>query len=199
EAWAIEVAAALEQGSEHAIAAGLRRRFGAAQALTARAVVAVTGQGVEGDVDGRRTRIGRADYVAELVGLDVPESFRMLAQGGGTVVVLGSAGGWLAAFRLGDALRADAPGLVDFLRKRGCQLGILSGDGAAAVEAVARQLEIQDYRAGLSPQDKHQALSELQQGGRLVAMVGDGVNDAPVLAQAQLSIAMGGGTDLARN
>ena len=197
--WSLAVAAALEQGSEHAIAAGLLQRHGGGALPTARAVVVVTGNGVEGEVEGRRVRIGREDYVAELVGVGVPESFQNLALGGGTVVMLGETGKWLAAFRLADALREDAAGLAEFLRRRGCQLGILSGDGRAAVAAVAAQLGIQDYRSGLSPQDKHQALTELQQDGRLVAMVGDGVNDAPVLAQAQLSIAMGGGTDLARN
>jgi P-type Cu2+ transporter len=199
EAWVLRMAAALEQGSEHAIATGLRGRVRVTEIPTAQAVVAVTGQGVEGMVDGRWMRIGRADYVAELVGTDLPETFQALTLGGGTVVVLGESGHWLAAFRLADALREDAPTLIAFLRHRGCQVGILSGDGEPAVASVARLLGVDDFQAGLSPQGKHHALSKLQRSGHLVAMIGDGVNDAPVLAQAQLSIAMGGGTDLARN
>jgi Cu2+-exporting ATPase len=199
ETWARQVAAALEQGSEHAIASGLRGQPETGSVVVARAVAATTGQGVEGEVEGRTLRIGRGSFVAELVGAELPKEFEALEQGGGTVVVLGEAGAWLAAFRLADMLREDAPGLVSFLQGRGCDVGILSGDGEAAVAAVARQLAVGDYRAALSPQGKHEVLVELQRDGRLVAMVGDGVNDAPVLAQAQVSIAMGGGTDLARN
>jgi Cu2+-exporting ATPase len=84
------------------------------------------------------------------------------------------------------------------LRGAGRQISILSGDTSAAVAEVAAQLGVADARGGLSPEAKHARIMELQQGGAIVAMVGDGVNDAPVLAQAQVSIAMGGGTDLAR-
>lgn len=196
---ALGVAAALEQGSEHAIAAGLMARVRGRALPQVGGLVATTGRGVEGWVDGRRTRIGRADFVAELVGKDLPAPFQALENGGGTVVVLGVEGAWLAAFRLADGLRAESAGLVAFLRRRGCQVSILSGDGPGAVAEVATQLAVTDYRAALSPQGKHEALTGLQAGGAIVAMVGDGVNDAPVLAQAQVSIAMGGGTDLARN
>lgn len=198
-AWALAAAAALEQGSEHAIAAGLRGALGAGLILSAEGVVVTTGQGVDGVVEGRHVRIGRPEFVAERVGSRAPQAFLSLGETGGTVVVMGEPGAWLAGFRLADTVRADAAHLVGFLRNRGCQIGILSGDGVQAVAEVAKQLAVADFRGGLSPQGKHQALVELQRGGALVAMVGDGVNDAPVLAQAQVSIAMGGGTDLARN
>lgn len=199
EEWAVAVAAALEQGSEHAIAAGLKGRAEGRVLPAVEGMVASTGRGVEGLVAGRRTRIGRIDFVAEMAGSALPESLQALERGGGTVVVLGAEGAWLAAFRLSDALRPDAPGLMGFLRQRAARLSILSGDGAAAVAEVAGRLGITDYQAALSPQGKHDALTALQAGGGIVAMLGDGVNDAPVLAQAQVSIAMGGGTDLARN
>lgn len=84
------------------------------------------------------------------------------------------------------------------LRAAGIRLAIFSGDSPAAARHIGEQLQISDVRGGMSPEDKHQALKALQDAGAVVAMTGDGVNDAPVLAQAQVSVAMGGGADLAR-
>ena len=102
-------------------------------------------------------------------------------------------------FRLGDEVRAEAGELARRLRDFGCGITILSGDSAEAVAQVAKALAIEDAHGGMTPQDKHDFIVRLQQRGAVVAMVGDGVNDAPVLAQAQVSVAMGGGTELARN
>ena len=109
-------------------------------------------------------------------------------------------GGWLGLFRLGDSLRADAPMITRRLAAEGAALGLLSGDAQPVVATVAARLGIHDARGGLDPQGKQQAIVDMQRDDRaVVAMIGDGVNDAPVLAQAHVSVAMGGGTDLARN
>lgn len=190
-AWAV----ALEQGSEHAIGVGLRAALSAAAVLPGVSEVrATTGQGVEGRVEGRLCRIGRVDFVAALHGQAAP----LDAVATGTVVALGDEAGWLAFFVLEDELREEAVALIDLLRRDGVALTILSGDSPGAVAAVAEKLGIKDARGQLSPQEKHDFIRQLQEKGAIVAMVGDGVNDAPVLAQAQVSVAMGGGTDLAR-
>ncbi|GAB1458876.1 hypothetical protein MASR2M50_06500 [Thauera sp.] len=106
----------------------------------------------------------------------------------------------LGLFRLADSLREDAPAIARRLAGEGVELSLLSGDAQAVVDAVAIRLGIGDARGGLDPQGKQQAIVEMQRDRKaVVAMVGDGVNDAPVLAQAHVSVAMGGGTDLARN
>ncbi|MGL1834780.1 heavy metal translocating P-type ATPase [Rhodocyclaceae bacterium SMB388] len=193
-------AAALEQASEHAVAAGVRQ---AAEGLALPEVVglrSVTGRGVEGDIDGVTLRIGRPDFVAELAGTPVPEAIGSLERDGGSVVAMGSDAGWSALFRLADVPREDASVLLGRLRHEGVPTAIISGDSAAAVSAVAARLGVDEAHAGMLPQDKQAWVAAKQQApGAVVAMVGDGVNDAPVLAQAQVSVAMGGGTDLARN
>lgn len=196
EQGARDLAAALEQGSEHAIAAALLRGVDGRNLPMLTKLQAVTGQGVEGLHDGLRVRLGRPDFVAELTG----EAPRLPDAGGGTVVGLGSEAGWKAFFVLADALREDAAVLTGRLASEGVPMAIISGDAPEAVDAVAQRLGIVETHAGMTPEGKQERVAELQQqAGAVVAMIGDGVNDAPVLAQAQVSIAMGGGTELARN
>lgn len=194
------LAAALEQGSEHAVGIGLRQAFGTGGTLPeAQGLQAYTGQGVEGVIEGRRLRIGRIEFAGALHGKPLPPDAAALAAAGDTCVALADADGWVALFRLGDELRPQARELVAGLRQLGCKVTLLSGDSPAAVARVAQGLQIDDAHGGMAPQDKHGFIARLQREGALVAMTGDGVNDAPVLAQAQVSIAMGGGTELARN
>ncbi len=200
EAGVRALAGALEQVSEHAVAAGVRLAAEGLVLPPAEGLRAVTGQGVEGQVGGATLRIGRPSFVGELAGLPVPAEVAALEEGGATVVALGSAGRWIALFRLADVVREEAQGLFARLAHERIPTAILSGDAPAAVQAVAQRVGAGSAQAGMTPQGK-QAWVEVQQreAGALVAMVGDGVNDAPVLAQAHVSIAMGGGTDLARN
>ncbi len=200
ESRARALAAALEQASEHAIAAAVRSAAEGLSLPNVSELTSHTAQGVEGLVDGRRMRVGRPSFVAEITGSAVPEQMAELEKGGGTVVALGAEGEWLALFRLADTLREDAVPLIARLRAERLPAAIISGDSPAAVSAVANRLSIDQHHAGMTPQDKQAWVAETQKtDGAVVAMVGDGVNDAPVLAQAQVSIAMGGGTDLARN
>lgn len=199
------LAAALERGSEHPIARALAAG-GIDSGIAVDGLRATTGAGVEGRIAGATWRLGRPDFVAGLHGHAIPAD--VLAAGdapqglpsvaGDTVIALGSAKGWQAFFRLSDGLRPEAAAMAAGLATAGMQLSIFSGDAPAAAARVGAALGIADARGGLSPEDKHAALKAFQEAGATVAMVGDGVNDAPVLAQAQVSIAMGGGADLAR-
>jgi Cu2+-exporting ATPase len=197
---ALRLAAALEQGSEHAIGAALRESASAERPLpAAQSLQSFTGQGVEGTFDGRKLRLGRAEFVGALHGQLPPPEAQALFATGDTCVALADDTGWLAIFRLGDQLRPEAGKLVRRLRDLGCNITLLSGDSAEAVGQVATALDIKDAHGGMAPQAKHDFIAALQAQGAVVAMVGDGVNDAPVLAQAQVSVAMGSGTELARN
>ena len=199
EARARQLAAGLEQGSEHAIAAALRLGGGDAPLPAFAGLAATTGQGVAGVLDGTPYRIGRPAFVAELVGTPVPDVLLDDERSGRTVIALASSAGWLAGFALSDGLREDCPAAFESLRGKGIELSIFSGDTPSTVEALAGRLGVQHALGGMTPEGKHAALIALQKGDAVIAMVGDGVNDAPVLAQAQVSVAMGGGTDLARN
>lgn len=185
----LALAAALENRSEHPIA----RAFGRAPEA-ADCVESVPGRGLEGQVGGRHLRIGQAEFVAELSGQPVPA----IPGDQGQWLLLGDDQGPLAWFVLDDHLRADAPALLEACRERGWRLLLLSGDSSPMVAAIARQLGIEDARAGMTPDAKLEVLRQLHKQGRRVLMLGDGVNDVPVLAGADISVAMGSATDLAK-
>ena len=192
---ALALAAALERTSEHPIALALTVAAPAAIRATASAVRNVPGAGIEGYVDGVRYRLGTSLFVAEIAGTPADTA---LPAAGATRVWLGGDGQWLACFDLVDRLRPEAAAMVRQLHAQGKRVLIWSGDAAGAVEAVARQLGVDGYEAGLLPQDKQARMQAMQRDGAVVAMVGDGVNDAPVLAQAQLAVAMGSGALLSQ-
>jgi len=193
----LAIAAALEQGSEHPVAAALRRAAGE-QSMNAAEARGEPGLGMEGVIAGRRYRIGRQGYVLGPAPASLPDGGEAWLDSGDTVVVLGDDQGCLALFRLADEVRPESRSLVAALRGAGKQVVLLTGDAPAVADRVAASLGIDDVRAGVTPQGKHECVTGLQAGGAIVAMVGDGVNDAPVLAQAQVSVAMGGGAQLAR-
>ncbi|WP_428826933.1 heavy metal translocating P-type ATPase [Azonexus sp. IMCC34842] len=193
----LAISAALEQSSEHPVATALRYAAGASLPVAVD-VVSEPGLGIEAVVEGRRYRIGRPAYALALSHAELPDAAAAWLESGDTVVVLGDAGGCLATFRIGDEVRPESAALVRELRAAGKQVVLLTGDAPAVAKRVAAALGIEDVRAGVTPQGKHDCVTALQAAGALVAMVGDGVNDAPVLAQAQVSVAMGGGAQLAR-
>ncbi|RMH85710.1 cadmium-translocating P-type ATPase [Pseudomonas sp. AOB-7] len=185
----LALAAALENRSEHPIA----RAFGQAP-RAAESVDSHPGQGLQGRVDGRLLRIGEASFVCALSGQTVPS----IAGEHGQWLLLGDEQGPLAWFVLDDRLREDAPELIAAARTRGWQIHLLSGDSSPMVGEVARQLGIEDARGGLTPDAKLAVLKQLHGAGRRVLMLGDGVNDVPVLAAADISVAMGSASDLAK-
>lgn len=200
---AIALAAALERGSEHPIAHAILASAdggGVEQAQrTVRAIRSITGQGVEAEWQGTALRLGSTGFVGALHALPLPGSSVSWQSSGDTIIALGSKHGWIAVFRLSDQPRAGAAEAMAALRALGIKLSALSGDAQETVTKVATDLGIGIAMGGMTPEGKHDAIRRWQADGETVAMVGDGVNDAPVLAQAHVSIAMGGGTDLARS
>ena len=193
EARALRIAAVLEGASAHPIA----RAFRAAESDLATDVplprldgpVAVKpGLGLRAAIDGTDWRIGTAEFVGEANGTN-----------GDDGIWLADAQGWVARFVLRDALRPGALETVNALHKAGLDVRILSGDGGAAVAAVAERLCIPTFEARRTPAMKLDALLELRHSGRSTLMVGDGVNDAPVLAAADVSMTVKGGAELANS
>jgi Cu2+-exporting ATPase len=182
----LALAAALEQASTHPIADALRR---AAHGLPQRAatdVKSIAGAGIEGTIDGRRLRLGRA-------------AFAWSADADDAGVLLADANGPLARFVLRESLRPEAASTLAALAQDGLALEILSGDDAAHVAAVAQRLGVETWQARCTPHGKLAQLERERARGERIAMIGDGINDAPVLAGADLSVALGGGAQLAQS
>ncbi|NWG86523.1 MAG: cadmium-translocating P-type ATPase [Hydrogenophilaceae bacterium] len=186
---ALAVAAALEQGATHPVASAIREAAGA-NPVQADDLSYLPGQGAQGRVAGQTYRLGSPIYAA-------PDS-AVPKELGGTVIALADEAGLLAWFELGDELRPQAPALVEQLKGLGLRLRLYSGDRPENVARMGERLGIADARGGMLPADKLAAVRELQQQGAIVAMTGDGVNDAPVLAQAQVSIAVDQGAEAAQ-
>ncbi|MBT8137665.1 MAG: cadmium-translocating P-type ATPase [Gammaproteobacteria bacterium] len=185
------LAAALEAGSAHPVAAAFRIDD---NDLIAEDVTMHPGRGIEGVIGGETWRIGNTDFVIELAGVTAAPDLTP----GVTSVLLGKRHQLLAAFELEDALRPEAAAAITQLRGAGLQPAILSGDAAGPVSRVATRLGIEDYHAALLPGDKLAQVQQRRAAGKTIAMVGDGINDAPVLAGADVSIAMGSGSSLAQ-
>lgn len=185
----LALAAALENRSEHPIA----RAFSLAREA-ADEVESHPGLGLQGGVKGRTVRIGQADFVCALSQQTAPR----ITGENGQWLLLGDEQGPLAWFVLDDSLRDDAPQLINMAKAKGWKIMLLSGDSSPMVAEVARQLGIDDARGGLTPDVKLAVLKQLHGEGRRVLMLGDGVNDVPALAAADISVAMGSATDLAK-
>ncbi len=190
---ALHLAAALEQGSEHPLARAVLARAAAVDLPKVANFIASPGQGVAGEVDGRLLRLGAPAWLGMV---DDPAVLR-LQQEGKTVVVLEENGVVQALLAIADALRPTSRVAVERLRARGIRVVMLTGDNAATAAAIAHEAGIDEFRAGIMPGDKAAVIAELKAGGGLVAMVGDGINDAPALAAADVSFAIGAGSDAA--
>ena len=196
EAEVSALAAALEAGSEHPIAKALRAAT--PSTLTVSQIRNTPGLGVEGTINGHAYRLGAPRFAAGEMAPPDADGGVHPENGHESWVALAEDQQLIAWFALADTPRPDARAALDALRQQGLRLHLLSGDGEGAVKANARQLGITDWRAGALPEDKLVYVQALQSEGRIVAMVGDGINDAPVLAAAQVSIAMGEGADVAQ-
>jgi len=183
----LAIAASLEQHSTHPLATAFTAATGTRVALDQ--VQEMSGLGLEGRLDGERWRIGRQGYVAELAaGAVIGDDER---------IWLGSSAGFAAAFELVDSLRPEAAAAVQRLRSLGLDLMIASGDRRATVQRVGAALNIAPAQGRMDPQAKLALIRSLQQQGRKVLMIGDGINDGPVLSAADVAGAMGGGAAIA--
>jgi len=195
-------AAAVEQGSEHPLAAAIvmsaKERGLAPRA--AREFTSTTGGGVSAVVDGRAVVVGKPAFLLER-GISGAETFsreaETLQSQGQTVIFVGIDGRAAGLLSVADPLRASAPEAIRALHGRGVKIEMLTGDNERTAMAVAGELGLDRVQAGVSPDDKRARVAALRSAGEIVAMAGDGINDAPALAAADIGIAMGTGTDVA--
>jgi Cu+-exporting ATPase len=202
----LRLAASLERGSQHPLAAAIvaaaqRRRLPLAEAAD---FEAPAGKGVTGSVEGRRLVIGSPRFLAE-AGMDMgsglgasltAEADRRRSQGA-TVVLVAIDGQPAGAIAIADPVKASTPAALAALKEAGIRVVMLTGDNVATARAVAARLGIGELKAEVLPEDKRRLVEGLRRQGRIVAMAGDGVNDAPALAAADVGLAMGTGTDVA--
>lgn len=202
EEQALALAAAVEGDSEHTMARAIRRSA-EERRLALPAVAgfeALKGRGVRAQHEGHPVYVG-GPRLLEMLGLSLPEPLARLAgeagERGQSVVYLVRDRQAVAALALADAIRPESRPAVDRLHEMGIEVVMLTGDSEAVARAVARELGIDRYFAQVLPENKEEKVAELQRQGRRVAMVGDGVNDAPALVRADVGIAIGSGTDVA--
>jgi P-type Cu+ transporter len=197
----LRLAASLEQASEHPLAAAIvnSATLRGLKMEKVSSFQSVTGQGVLGQVEGRQVAVGKARlftergiHVAELV--DQADEFRHRGQTVVLVVIDGKQAGTIA---VADPIKASSREAIQALKQSGLRLVMLTGDNLLTAQAIAAELGIDQFEAEVLPQDKSLAVKKMQEQGHIVAMAGDGVNDAPALAQADVGIAMGTGTDVA--
>ncbi len=195
------IVAAAEAGSEHPIGRALAAAHDHEELPSASDFEAVAGRGLLATVGTAVVAVGSPRMVRERVGV-LPDSIDVAVKegqaAGHTVVVAEVDGAAVAAFWLGDRVKQEAASVVAALQQRGLDVVLLTGDNQATAEAVAAGVGITRVRAEVLPGDKQTVVAELRAAGEVVAMVGDGVNDAPALVEADLGIAMGTGTDVAR-
>jgi len=201
EAELVRLAASLERGSEHPLAAAIVAG-GEARGVAPSPVegfVSVTGKGVKGSVDGKSVALGNKALMADL-GIDLGSlgnDAEKLRQEGETAMFVALDGKPAGILGVADPIKASTPDAIRELHAEGIRIVMLTGDSRTTADAVARKLALDEVVAEVLPDQKAQAVKRLQSQGRFVAMAGDGINDAPALAQAQVGIAMGTGTDVA--
>ncbi|WP_243319979.1 copper-translocating P-type ATPase [Geothrix sp. SG200] len=201
EATLLRLAAALERGSEHPLAAAIVAGAEARQLVLppADGFQSVTGLGVTGTVEGRAVLLGNAGLLRDRgIATEALEAkAEALRREGQTVMLVALDGRPAGLIGVADPIKASTPEALAQLRKEGLRIVMLTGDSRATAAAVAARLGLEDFEAEILPQGKGDVVRRLQAEGRVVAMAGDGVNDAPALALAQVGIAMGTGTDIA--
>lgn len=201
EATLLRLAATLEKGSEHPLAEAIVRGAGdrGVELANADAFDSITGKGVKGRVDGREVGLGNRALM-EALGVDasqLDERAESLRADGQTVMFVAVDGRPAGLVGVADPIKESTPEAIRALHAEGIRVVMMTGDSRTTAQAVAKKLGIDDVIAEVLPDQKANKVKQLQSEGRVVAMAGDGINDAPALAQAQVGIAMGTGTDVA--
>jgi Cu+-exporting ATPase len=195
----LRLVASLERASEHPLAAAIvdeakERNLKLAEPSEFYYVV---GKGVRGVVDGKQVAVGSLAFIKELGGFDGPAAMLSGSYPGGSNLAIAIDGKFTGSVCVADPIKPSAPDAIRQLRKQGLRIVMLTGDNRFAAEKIARRLDIDEFEAEVLPEGKLEIIRKLQQQGRVVAMAGDGINDAPALAQANVGIAMGTGIDVA--
>ena len=197
----VALAASLERNSEHPLAQAIVSRADAENLprYEIREFDAVTGKGVRGTRDGQSILLGNAGLMedAKIDLSAVAQAVAALQNEGQTLMYLAVAGELAGYIGVADPIKKTTPEAIRTLRESGIRIVMLTGDNPVTAAAVGKRLGLDEVQAGVLPQDKYRRVQALQQQGRIVAMAGDGINDAPALAQANVGIAMGTGTDIA--
>ncbi|WP_312689124.1 copper-exporting P-type ATPase CopA [Kosakonia sp.] len=199
EATALRLAAALEQGSSHPLARALLDKAGIAALPVVSQFRTLRGLGVSGQVEGHDLLLGNQALLAsqQVDSQAFADHISAQARLGATPVLLAIDGKAVALFAIRDPLREESAEALQRLHRAGYRLVMLTGDNQTTANAIAKEAGIDEVIAGVLPDGKAEAITNLQRQGRKVAMIGDGINDAPALAQADVGIAMGGGSDVA--
>lgn len=187
--------AAVERHSEHPLARTIALHLGSGTDVRVEDIQAVPGCGITAEADGHAVAVGKPEWIHSL-GVDCSEFFN-ISTGGHTAVIAAVDGRAVAHFSIADDVRAEARTTVEALKRRGIGVSLLTGDSEAAARAVANAVGIDHVTANVLPAQKAEAVHALRQKGLRVAMIGDGINDAPALAVADIGVAMGSGTDVA--
>jgi len=197
----LRFAASVERGSEHPLAAAIVKAAAerAIASATARGFNASTGKGVVGMVEGKRLALGSAKFLTELNidSAELSQEAERLRTDGATAIFLAVNGKLAGAIAIADPIKATTQQAIKALTADGIRVVMLTGDNRTTALAVANKLGITEVEAEVLPDQKSAVIEKLTREGRAVAMAGDGVNDAPALAAAQVGIAMGTGTDVA--
>jgi Cu+-exporting ATPase len=197
----LRLAASLERGSEHPLAVSIVKDAEAKGLKLTKAseFQSFTGKGVMGKVEGHTVLLGTTTLLTEhqIPTAELASRVEALRGDGQTVVLVAIDGRLAGVIGVADPVRASTPEAIEQLHAEGLRIIMLTGDSRATAEAVAGKLGLDEVIAEVLPQEKSEVVKRLQSQGRIVAMAGDGINDAPALAQAQIGIAMGTGTDVA--
>jgi len=198
---ALRLAAALEQASEHPLAAAIvgASRARGLQIPAAANFSSKSGKGIAGQVDGVRASLGNVAMMADegVATETAGETAESLRRQGQTVMYLAADGRLMALLAVADPVKPSTESAIEALHQEGLRIVMLTGDARTTADAVAARLRLDGVQAEVSPDEKRTAIQSLQREGRVVAMAGDGVNDAPALAEAAVGIAMSTGTDVA--
>jgi len=194
------LAASLERASEHPLGAAVvdaAKERGLTLSEPAE-FISLAGRGIQGVIDGKRVAVGNPALMVQVGASDRPDAAALTAKpGDGTNLFVAVDGKYAGSLALADQIKPSTPDAILGLKNQGIRIVMLTGDNRATAAAIAEKLGIDDFEAEILPQNKSEVVRKLQGQGRVVAMAGDGINDAPALAQADVGIAMGTGTDIA--
>lgn len=198
----LTIAASLERASEHPLAEAIYK-YADEEGLELSETVgfkAIPGHGVQGNIDGETYYFGNRKLITDVVGLPLERLNRQLERlesQGKTAMILATKEGIVGTVAVADTVKETSCEAVEALKQRGIEVWMITGDNQRTAQAIASQLGITNVLAEVLPEDKSATIKQIQKSGKIVAMVGDGINDAPALAQSDLGIAMGNGTDVA--